>query len=89
MEPCYGGPPHYELDDGNVVHLIDDQSGQAASAPPLAPDEPFHRTAQGGVEFDEAKMEIDRPYPFKLNDIWFISVKRTVQHGDVRLYQLA
>ena len=54
-------------------------------------DEPFHRTADGKIHFDEAKMEIHRPYPFKVSDhedAWLIAVRRSTRDGDVRLYQL-
>ena len=51
---------------------------------------PFRRTERG-VQFDESKMEVHRPYPFKLpdSDLWLIAVRRSSTEGDVKLYQLA
>ena len=79
----------YKLEEGNVLCLIHDRSGPDGSALPVAPDVPFYRTPQGAVQFDQAKMEVHRPYPFKVNGVWFVFVKRGPEDGDVRLYQLA
>lgn len=58
--------------------------------PTPTPDDtqPFHRTSDGKIEFEEARMEIHRPYPFKVGDAWLIAVRRSSRDGDVKLYQL-
>ena len=48
----------------------------------------FTRTEDGGVEFDEHKMEPRRPYPFQVDGVWFVAVRRSRTAGDVRLYNL-
>ena len=48
---------------------------------------PFEATESGGVKFHEHKMEIDRPYPFRVAGIWFIAIRKSVEEGDVRIYQ--
>ena len=52
-------------------------------------DRPFRRTPQGGVEFDESKMEPHRPYPFQVDGAWLVAVRRSTRDGDVKLYELA
>ena len=49
-------------------------------------DQPFTRTAEGGVEFDEDRMELRRPYPFNIGGEWFVAAKHAA--GDVRIYEL-
>ena len=42
---------------------------------------PFSPTPQGGVECDERKMEIGRPYPFQVSGIWFVAVRHGEEEG--------
>ena len=42
-----------------------------------------------GVECDESKMEVHRPYPFKMGDAWLVAVRHSFQNGDVGLYDLS
>ena len=56
--------------------------------PLVDPTVPFIPTEDGGVEFDEHKMDLKRPYPFQVDGVWFVAVKRSRTDGDVRLYNL-
>ena len=62
-------------------------SPYAETEAPLDP-RPFKSTASGGVIFDEAKMEVRRPYPIKVGDLWFVSVRHSEKDGDVAIYTL-
>ena len=77
--PHGGNPMVLSLDNWSIFH-----------GPRLARfhDEPFSHTLQGGIECDESKMELRRPYPFEVAGVWFVAVKYSGDDGDVRLYQL-
>ena len=51
-------------------------------------EEPFVRTESGGVEFDAAKMELYRPYPFQIDGVWLVAAKHDKAEDDIRIYQL-
>lgn len=53
---------------------------------PAAPEpSPFHEI-DGGVEIDQDKMEIGRPYPYRLDGTWFVAVRHSKKAGDVDIY---
>lgn len=49
---------------------------------------PFSPTPQGGVQCDELKMELHRPYPFQVGHLWFVAVRHSEKSGDVGIYSL-
>lgn len=46
---------------------------------------PIRSTPDGGVTCRTSEMEIDRPYPYKLGESWFVAVRHP---RGVKLYSL-
>lgn len=49
---------------------------------------PIEYCEDGSVEFEKDLMELGRPYPYKLKEIWFVAVKQPDKRG-LCFYQLA
>ena len=51
----------------------------------------FSRNLKGEetVECEEAKMEVSRPYPYRLSGVWFVAVRHSESDGDVGIYHLS
>ena len=50
---------------------------------------PFRSLADGSLEFTEAKMEVNRPYPVELSPgLWMVAVRCSETGGDIKLYRL-
>lgn len=76
-----------------ATHLIDEDVSSRflfhpAGSKPMVHDSPFTSTPQGGVECDEFKMEIGRPYPFQVGGIWFLAVRHGEDAGSSVVYEI-
>ena len=68
--------PHRDLDPATILwmHSIEDRS-------------PYRLIDKGkGVEFREDKMDLGRPYPYRLGSVWFVAVRHSEDDGDVEIY---
>ena len=75
------GPVNYPHEAPNIFSRITTRQSRE--------NVPFTSTEDGGVEFDENLMEVDRPYPYCLAGVWFVAVRHSADDGDVEIYHFS
>ena len=67
---------------------MDFSGSQDSRSLPVESHDPFTQNERGGILCDERKMELERPYPFKVESVWFVAVRYSEKDGDVEIYVL-